>query len=93
MSRSRTRDELRYTIVNIYTCLASDPRDRIFAILGFFDDDTRMAFSHLGYNNTPGDVFRAATEVVYGQSDNIAYLGWRQSMCTSSSEPDKPTWI
>lgn len=76
-----------------HTCLTSDPRDRIFAILGFFDDDTRIAFSHLGYENTSGDVFRAATEVVYSQSDNIGYLGWRQSTATSNAEPDQPSWV
>ncbi|KAH7346752.1 heterokaryon incompatibility protein-like protein [Rhexocercosporidium sp. MPI-PUGE-AT-0058] len=74
--------------------LVSDRRDYIFGVLGMFDKDTRATFAHLGYHNLPGEIFRAATEVILATgTGSLNYLIYKQFVRGNEDESALPSWV
>ncbi|PVH80279.1 hypothetical protein DL98DRAFT_459952 [Cadophora sp. DSE1049] len=89
------KKDLQDVLMACMHVLVTDQRDRVFGVLGLFDDDTRMTFSHLGYHNTPGEIFRRATEAIVDDGKGLKYL-----LCipavrgeNSNSMLEVPSWV
>ena len=61
---SLPKERLYEVFLSCLFSLVKDPRDRVFGVLGLFDEETHVLFSDLGYRKSPQEIFRAATEAI-----------------------------
>ncbi|KAH6665833.1 hypothetical protein B0J14DRAFT_491853 [Halenospora varia] len=71
----------------------ADPRDRVFALLGFLNSNLRSKLTHLDHTCTPGEAFMAATKCVLSQANTLDFLRHKNSVCAGKNEPRVPTWV
>ncbi|KAH7397670.1 hypothetical protein BKA64DRAFT_723364 [Cadophora sp. MPI-SDFR-AT-0126] len=89
------KQSLKQVLVTCMHVLVTDERDRVFGILALFDEDTRKRFSHLGYNNSSGEIFRAVTEIILDNGQGLEYLQWIPAVHSgrSNSMLECPSWV
>ena len=68
-------DEMLFLLINTRHRLATDPRDKIFAILGLVRGDMSTLGIQADYRATTGDVFRHTTMTLLVNSGNLNALG------------------
>ncbi|KAK6603058.1 heterokaryon incompatibility protein [Botrytis cinerea] len=71
-----------------------DERDRVFGVLGLFDEDTRKRFSSLGYRNEAEEIFRAVTEAIVSTGrKGLEYLTWNHAVRGDHRKLVQPSWV
>jgi hypothetical protein len=94
------QDSLQQGSVILLQCIAAafrrlvtEPRDRVFCLLGMVNVNTRLKLSDLSYSTSLGRIFQATTESMITEFANLSYLVYHTFVIDSVKEPDIPSWV
>jgi hypothetical protein len=94
------QDAVQGGYVSLISCIAAtflrlvtEPRDRVFGLLGIVDVNTRLKLSKLSYSTSLGRIFQAMTESSIREYEDLSYLRCHTFVIDSVKEPDIPSWV
>ena len=93
MERQRANDiDLLFALKTTRTCLATDPRDKVFALLGLLHDPSALGFE-VNYSWTLKEVLTQVAAHLITTSNSIGILRYAGGTSSSSSIPSwAPNW-
>jgi hypothetical protein len=84
---------------SLYDCIGrthsqsvTEPRDRIFALLGMVHDAIRLTMQRVNYSSSLGQVYQAATEWLIKESQSLQFLRF-QAHVVDHLKADIPSWV
>lgn len=89
----RGSNSLHNCISAAYHRVATEPRDRIFGLLGMLDAATHLELRYLSYSTSLGRIFQALTKCLIREQGSLYYLQYHTFVFESVIEAHIPSWV
>ncbi|CAG8957022.1 hypothetical protein HYFRA_00012502 [Hymenoscyphus fraxineus] len=89
---SKRGEDLRDLLLNTVSSNATEPRDRIYGLLGMLSDQDRQYFN-VDYNRPLGTVFAEAVSHIFRNGKGAFLLSGLNLAGPNSSDPSFPSWV